>query len=361
MPPVNIKFLTGAPAVDTLDWDDQDLLTSFTTPALRFLNGTHDPVIPPPEAASSWRFVPLNGKPFGAPLLRIPPAHDTNSSIDHSHQDFFEHSFAVHADLQSSQLAPQLSGQCDDESTFITESSIVSTPPDDSALLTGLDSVIPATRSPDAPHHRHFMGPVSTIQAIPNADFLNRLQPQTMTVNLVVGVISAATVRPVKVRRGNYDMEIIELLVGDETKAGFSVSSWHVPLESQQKGEDASRKTLLALRPCDIILLERLALCSFKDQVFGQCLNKRSTKSLTVLSTLLKADQIRGLPKQDIYPNLSPSVTSKVRRVQDWVTSFIGPAKIPLTRSHKSQDVAKVPNGTETIENPDEYLPPDSQ
>lgn len=357
MAPARIKFLTGAPTLDALDWSDQNLLTSFTPHTLRFLSsGSHQPVEPSlPD--SNWRVIPLNNQSFCASPSLTSAARKTKRPIDGHHQDFLDHSFAVLADLQSSQLAPQLSGQFDEESTFITESSVLSTAPDDSTFLTGEVSIIPTTYSPTLRQARRFAGPVLSIQAIPNADYLNHLQPQTMTVNLIVGVISSPTVRTVKVRRGNYDMEIIEFLVGDDTKAGFSISSWHTPPESQQKGEDVLRKTLLALRPCDIILVERLALCSFRALVFGQCLNKRFTKSLTVLSTLVRVREDRNSsPDRDQYPGLSPGVLSKVKRVKDWVTSFIGPTGMP-----RAVLPPKVLDSTETSRHEDEYLPPDSQ
>jgi hypothetical protein len=180
-----------------------------------------------------------------------------------------------------------------------------------------------------------------------------------MTVNLLVGIISIAPARTVTTRKGGHDMDIIELTVGDETKAGFTISSWHQAQDSQHrhKVEDKSRTVLSSLRPQDVVLIERVALSSFRNAVFGQSLNRRATKNTTAFTVLHKANDFRAdSAQQSTFPL---AVEHKLERVRDWVSSFVGPSVKRKAQSEPLPLAASKKKGKSTLV--EEFLPADSQ
>jgi hypothetical protein len=203
------------------------------------------------------------------------------------------------------------------------------------------------------------VGPLMSVKAVPTADYLQRIQPQTMTVNLLVGIINVGPARTVTTRKGGHDMDIIELIVGDETKAGFTISSWHRAQDSQQrhKVKDQSREILSSLRPQDIVLIERVALSSFRNAVFGQSLNRRATMNTTAFTVLHKAHTLR--PDGDEQTSFPRAVESKLERVQDWVSSFIGPSAKRKAQSEPLPQAGLKKKARSTLI--EEFLPADSQ
>lgn len=341
-------FLGGAPEAHSLDWSEHALVQTFSPAVKRFLDGeqgSSSSILNVTQANANWRLLSTGSNVFYQSQKQN---NRPNISPIDCDGDFLEHSFAVHAHVQSSQLAPHSSVDEDETeiSTFVTENSdftfldrSTTLPPDASFLETSEPSPI-ATCLP-----YRFTGAVLNIKAIPSAGHLTRLQPQTMTVNLIAGVISVAPTRAVRVRRGDYDMDIIEITLGDETKAGFCISSWHTPVDLQRADQDALRETLSKLQPGDIVLVERVALSSFRDQVFGQSLNRRVSKNSTKINVVWRSGEVS--PREEEM--LSPQVAGKLRRVQDWVTGFIGPAKRATHGLHKK------------LVEDEERLPPDSQ
>lgn len=163
-----------------------------------------------------------------------------------------------------------------------------------------------------------------------------------MTINLLVGVISLAPARTVQLKKSNAQMDITELIVGDETRAGFTISFWLVPEDSQHRPADDLRETLRALRAGDVLLLQNVALSCFRGSVYGQSLSKRITRN----STLLTPMDDRAASR--LQSNLRP----KLERVQDWVGDFVGVArKVASFENNDERQAAR------TID----ALPPDTQ
>ena len=364
-------FLAGAPAASDLRWSEQHLVSGHTQSTIRYLSLEHDSPGPLSTAARScWRAVPMaNGPFYQSPHMRKQLAQgdasfsnnrtfhkpDGNSSHDN---EFLEHSFAMHADVQSSQIAPQSSL---DESTFVTE---LSTLLEDATSLPNGSSVdesnnVLTSSVPSALRDQiRLPSSITNIRMIPSASHLEQIRPQTMTVNLVAGVISVAPTRTVKVRRGDYYKDIIEVILGDETRAGFAMSSWHDPVESQQDC-DKLRNTLQSLRPGDIVCVERLALSSFRGQVFGQSLNRKSARNATSLTVLCRAESLRTL--DDSMSSVLPlSLAPKVQKVKDWVASFVGPAKRRRGSDHVP-DPLRPRKYSKPTHDAEKYLPPDTQ
>jgi hypothetical protein len=373
-----LKFLTGAPTPTALNWSEEGLLKTFSSALQRHLNYAHSAPPPPPtptptQPVARWRSIPLTtNKTFHeTSLLREEEQPHANISakprqINHlkaDHDDFLDHSFALEANLQSSQIASHHHSLEDDdpeEATFMTDDSIYSTNNDD--FETTFISTAGATKQDSGPQSAissyRPVGPIMSIKAVPTAEYLQRIQPQTMTVNLLVGIISVGPARTVTTRNG-HDMDIIELTVGDETKAGFTISSWHRAQDSHQrhKVEDQSRSILSSLRPQDVVLIERVALSSFRNAVFGQSLNRRATKNTTAFTILHKAHSLRSDGSQQTsFPR---AVDNKLERVCDWVSSFIGPsAKRKAQSEPLPQAGSKKKARSNLIE---EFLPADSQ
>jgi len=74
-------------------------------------------------------------------------------------------------------------------------------------------------------------------------------------------------------------MEILDLLLGDETRAGFSVSFWLPPADSQnsragQAENEDLRNTLQSARAGDVVLLRSVALNIWRKAVYGQSLGR---------------------------------------------------------------------------------------
>lgn len=370
-----VKFLTGAPIATALDWSDEGLLNTFSSALQRHLN--HANSAPPPptpvptQPVAKWRSIPLAvNKTFHESPVLARTLLQTNksalprqiTSLQEDHDEFLNHSFAFEANLQSSQIASHHHSPEDDpeEATFMTDDSIYSTVLDDydttvmSTQHSFREDSGPRSGAPYRP-----VGPIMSIKAVPTAEYLLRIQPQTMTVNLLVGIISIAPARTVTMRKGGHDMDIIEITVGDETKAGFTISSWHEAQDSQQrhKIEDKSRAVLSSLRPQDVVLIERVALSSFRNAVFGQSLNRRATKNTTAFTVLHKAHDFRtDSAQQSTFPL---AVEHKLERVRDWVTSFVGPSAKRKAQSEPLPQTGSKKKGKSTIV--EEFLPADSQ
>lgn len=262
---------------------------------------------------------------------------------------FLDHSIAFHEDLQSSQLAPP---EPMEETTFISSMSFDSNLTDASnfASEASLLSGTPDGSSPQQPVT--FSGAITELKRIPNADHIHRIQPQTITVNLLIGVISISPSRAVKLRRSNRSMDIIEVLAGDETRGGFSISFWLASADSQHKPADDLREDLKALRSGDVVLLQGIALSEFRGSVFGQSLSRRISKNSTIISILHRSGSGGG-PVTDGRP---VSFAAKLKRVQDWVTSFVGPTR----KRHAAGGGCIVAHGGKRGRTEDPSLPPES-
>ena len=222
---------------------------------------------------------------------------------------FFEHSFAVHEDLPSSQVidfessasASFSAASWKSSSTFDYASSIEqSLPPR------------PIPRASD----------LTALVEIPNATYLLSITPQTMTVDLIVGIISMPQPRIIKTRRG-VDIDLIEMIVGDETKAGFGVNLWLPPISNVS--EDL-RKVAARLRPQDIILMRNVALSTFRGNVYGSSLRKDWTKlDLLYRNVVDRYDEQGAYNTRDLSDDESnDEQVRKVKRVRNWVLMFVG-------------------------------------
>ncbi|KAM0331553.1 hypothetical protein ACHAQA_003231 [Verticillium albo-atrum] len=315
MPPKTI-ILAGAPIASSLTWEPSTLLNDFTPPFTTFLNG--DPLPEEPTSSiASWRSLPLTRQRLETGLSQLHAYPDapafqpdanffttttsftTTSSADSQGlaSQFYDHSLAHHTALPSS--PPSAPAPAPDETTsFLTTST------------TSFASNPPAPPPQQTPH-------LSDLEDIPPAPSLLALHPQTVTINLIAGVIAAPPPRPVRTRYGK-TMLLLELLLADDTRAGFAVTFW---LADDAEG---AASPLRGLRRQDVVLLRDVALNVFRGKVYGQSLRRGRTKVSLLYRRKLEGDVDGGYYSEgDLRGGGHPQV-DKVRKVRDWMLRFVG-------------------------------------
>ncbi|KAB8300120.1 hypothetical protein EYC80_000350 [Monilinia laxa] len=368
-------FLAGAPTSSSLNWDESNLLNDFTEPFIQFLhlpqtspypnsarnNNTRSLLDSPSAPHPDWRQLPLERQYLTTGISQdhafqpIYAGHDLDffstttfisqsqsqslnddsylslnrdREVDESLSHFYEHSYAIHADIPSSQLAPHASStsitssdaDADADASFSTSDS---TSIDEShSLLPQSGALVENAQIPVAGH-------LTNLKDLPHAQYLTSIVPQTMTVNLIVGIISISEPRAIGTKRGG-DVSLVEILVGDETKSGFSINFW-----LSGKGKEEVRRSLEKLRVQDIVLVKNVALGSFNKKVHGQSLRKDMTKFWLLYREKIDRKDVGGCyGKRDVEGKESDAQLAKVRRVRSWVEGFVGVVK-PLRRGVK--------------------------
>lgn len=356
----NVLFLAGAPPADSLAWDENRLATDFRSPVRRFLgderiDSTHLALTAASYPLAKWRDVPLKYTKESTAMTAGPSPKEAAKFASfegdggYEHLNFLEYSLAVLQSLDSSQI-----GLPDDtaleESTFVTGGSFGTFLSTDPSLNTSSDSLASYSSANLGQQFVNFSGQVTDLKRIPNAHHLKAIHPQTMTVNVLASVISIQPTRTVRLRKRNGDMDIVEVLLGDETKAGFTTTFWLTPMDTQVGRPPASnarqnglREILDNLRSGDILLLTHIALAEFNSNVFGQSLSRRITRNNTTVTVV--SDGITGLS----FPLLA-----KLKRVREWAENFVGQGK----KRAASPDALK---GQDKKQRPGTVLPPDTQ
>ncbi|KAK5958568.1 hypothetical protein OHC33_000411 [Knufia fluminis] len=247
--------------------------------------------------------------------------------------DFYDHSFSIHEAIPSSQIDSQ---QSVTPGTPIYESSEEMFP-DQPGTPGGIIRTSSQRRLSQAPRPKTLMN----LNDVPGANYLDSIHPQTKTMNLIVGIISIAPSRIVttgaKYGRPR-QVELVELLVGDETKTGFSITMWlpremHVNWKdgAQEKPEGSRstlRRSLKAVQPRDVVLIQNVALSSFRGKVHGQSLRGDVTKIDTLFRKKTGDEEQAGcytVQNLRMATGKDPQIL-KVKRVRDWMVDFVGEA-----------------------------------
>jgi len=339
-------LFTGAPDPDRLEWDEKTLLNDFTIGASKTITGRDNQV---PQPTASWQ-APV-WRSITTPPERAIPDHalpqtqffSFNAQMPDldiaTKQDFLEHSIALLDGLVSSQIAP---ADIDDTSllnttttfSFASETSILSS---ESQI-----SLSPGTNGLPVPSNL----PITDVGQIPTASHILSIAPQTVTLNILCAVISISQPRTVTVRRRQSTMEILDLIVGDETRAGFSVSFWLPPTDSQGsrvgKSENGDlRATLQSARAGDVVLIRNVALSVWRKAVYGQSLGRRWARNCTRIERI----EDGAVHKGTVLPF---GFVGKLARVRGWRDEFVG--------RRTARKVTK--SGKRKFE---EELPPDTQ
>ncbi|KAK4985794.1 hypothetical protein LTR66_008064 [Elasticomyces elasticus] len=378
--PQLIVILAGAPTSPSLSWTEEGLLNTFVTTLRRYLDPdssarTQTPTPSKTAQAPSWRSLlstietPCGGKESLMPMtefvkLRVTQHGDEDEPSGFGN-NFLGFSYAVYDELQSSQIASSdtVSQATPDHTMYTTTISFNTTFTDDShpAGTPQPPCTVKTLRLNVLSDRNVFHGQVTDLRRLPDSNYLRHIHPQTMTVNLIVGIISLAPTRTVTVRRGSFQIDIIEVLVGDATSAGFSISFWLPPENRQQRDESQLRKSLIGLRLQDVVLLQGIALSSYCGRVFGQSLNRKITKNSTCITLLGRAgveDEI-DVSLTDTGQQLGPlMLREKAEKTSAWVSRFVGPgAGTKLGRERHGHAEMTV----ETMAREARELPPDTQ
>lgn len=411
-----ILILTGAPESRRLNWADSELLATFQSSIAQFAL-----LQPPPTSSSSsqllnvpqekdhhaeksvldlavWRSLPLHRTHIHTGFSqqhdlqfvgRFPSSADFLTTADISFQaassqdastqeeseeasrlltELYEHSLAVHDDLASSQLLPHVSqghASVDETTSFDADDSLASRDDDDdddTSLLTKEGSynttVLPKTPlKPAWGLCSAAAQRLTDLQDIPSAKVLVGLMPQTVTVNLIVCIISIAAPRIVETRYG-HTSTLVEVLVGDDTKSGFSVTFWLSGETGNTANNDKTGNgygVLAGLRPQDIVLMQNVALNVFRNKVYGGSLRRDITKVHLLFRGRLVGEEDMGgyYSRADLAARRTRvgqlqqnSQLEKTKKVREWVLDFVGGGS-PVAASHVGKGSKRKRKGKE--------------
>ncbi|KAK2734817.1 hypothetical protein FQN55_002512 [Onygenales sp. PD_40] len=369
--PAQIITLTGAPRPSTLRWDDSELLDDCwfcrlrtTSPNFSTADSVRWRVIPPREDAYSFpedeeEEEEGNNGGYGDADFFALGAIERYSGVQATmDMEFYDHSFAAHEGNST-----VLSGM----ESYYTESSELETTLEETSMIS-----LGQQSATDDENNQHalppaIMGQLSDIKDIPNATYLRSIAPRMIPLNLIVAIITIHRRRRVRTRWGN-EMDIVEVVVGDETKSGFGITCW-LSVDMKDKEPDLQSRggalqqgqlneSVGGLRPRDIVLFRSVALNTFRGQVYGQSVKDNRTKIDLLHRTPVDLNDSEGLftarmladQAHDAHPQLV-----KVRRVRNWILNFIS----PQTYGNVEQPSSLMLNrpGPQAVP----FLPPDTQ
>ncbi|KAI0434235.1 hypothetical protein F5Y09DRAFT_296966 [Xylaria sp. FL1042] len=353
--PRKIMIFAGAPEEHTLNWAESNLLNHFLDPIASFSHLEASPesclretsFLSTPDMAV-WRSMPLHRERLptgfsqthalahvyqGSPgfFTTLSRSFNTASNLSEDALDqqiidqFYDHSLAIHGDIPSSQL-PSTSFATEESSFDITDdvTEEISTQVDDDTTESR------GFREGTVTH-------LSDLEDLPDAKYLLSILPQTMTVNLIVGIISIAEPRTVRTRWGA-TKSLVELLVADETKSGFSVTFW-------MSSEPSETNALVrSLRRQDIVLLRNVALSVFMSKVHGHSLRKGHTKIDLLHRRRVDNGDIGGIYNmRDVSSTRrAPPQLAKTRKVWEWLLHFVGGGETNLgKRKYKGKQIRR--------------------
>ena len=366
-----IIFFTGSPLASTLTWSEPAL----SSPLLACFKGNSEvrlnEVLRPTaeNVAPQWRTLPLERRHLPTGLTQPSYAEglgyeqyfeaDDGSSLvatelalpslvgrDETHEDvshFYEHSFAIHQETDLCTSRGLTSNDSSLENTFDTalESDIIDA--DDDPQI----AVVKA---------RLNRSNMSDLRDVPDARHLRSVSPQTVTIDLIVGVISISQPKLILTRRIQH-VELVELIVGDETRAGFAINIWldvQKPDDKKRVGMNAEESGLraqtLRLRPRDIIFARNVALGSFMNKVSGQSLRKGVTTIDLVCRNKIDASDERGVFRsRDIdVESMSNAKMARIKKTRDWVANFVGERpRLLHGRGRMENSVISLPEDTQ--------------
>lgn len=379
-----VLFLTGAPLLNSLTWEEDKLCAALQPCFLDSSEHHCQTLAGAATVGPAWRSLPFMQPHLPTGLTQLDNdgwasgvqeegENETSflsttdlsfvsatSNVDRNQgswasevndeellSQYYEHSFALHEDLPSSQILGSASAIADE--SFATEADDLSV-----ALTDDSDH----DTDDQLARSKLMSSQLSHLKDLPNAAYLYSIIPQTMTVDLVVGIISISQPRTVKTRRGGREVELVEILVGDDSRAGFGINMWLSPAEEKSNAEprnDHLRNQTLQLRPRDVVLARQVALCSFRGKVYGQSL-RRGMTSLTLLyrNVVDKNDRRGAFRAKDFRgEGVRHCQMTKVQKVKDWVLQFVGsnagPAPLTKTstsRFRKQAQLEPLPNDT---------------
>lgn len=245
--------------------------------------------------------------------------------------DYLEHSFAIHTSTAHKDADVRT------ESDAGTESSALPSSP------------LQRPRTGQGRRLLPFQIKPTPLAALSTADQIRRANPATITAHLVVGLISIQEPRRLQVRRTGRAVDLVEVVVGDETGAGFVISLWLDVDDNESQSKSPAkgdlRDELRDVRTGDVLLMQNVALAVFRNRVHGQSLGRgrtgwkgrtsvrllwrggggggefvRRMKSRDAGHVIHEADDIADVDVQGGAPS---ALQQRMRIVRDWVLRFV--------------------------------------
>ncbi|KFY17287.1 hypothetical protein V492_00776 [Pseudogymnoascus sp. VKM F-4246] len=390
----NVLVFAGAPMPSSLNWDSDTLIENFLPPIIRFAGLSNDEQPSPVPIASHehvrWRSLRAATEPLVYSQLHAvaSPGEGIGNAAGQMTTDSALSSFGTDGSLSSAQQVdaqpPTTEFTEDATSQFyedslaeyenLPSSAIPAPGPEDEISRPDAEAGTTASNATSFSTSLGFSfnshstalskggnlpipdgGRINDLGYTPNSKYLHSIQPQTMTVNIIVGIISISPPRSIQTRGGSA-VEIVELLVGDETRSGFGINCW-LPLNVVSRpvgGHPDLRTSLSGLRPQDIILVRNVALSSFRGKVYGQSLRREVTKvDLLFRNRIDREDEGGCYSSRDLGNTIGndthPQV-AKTIRVREWVLRFVGHGAGAMRRTDEGK-----------VEVVNEQLPPDTQ
>ncbi|KAK0261136.1 hypothetical protein LTS09_004399 [Friedmanniomyces endolithicus] len=184
--PSHVILLAGVPEATDLDWDETDLLASLNTPVKR-TTAQHGPSIQSPPTAK-WRAISMRNPAHDATVpapadlpqtqFRSLGNNNDNAIASQERLDFLQHSLALLANLDSSQIAAP-----EDTTAFASTPSFATATTGISFLTTNDSFSYPAT-PPTKSASMQLKADITDLARIPSADHITRIQPQTITLSI---------------------------------------------------------------------------------------------------------------------------------------------------------------------------------
>ena len=374
--------LAGAPEPGKLDWSEKSLSAAPVThlenisqttnstirPSWRQLNTeklSMRPILPkldigrrPPTESDTQAtefftpsdFIaqesPLTGSDVSAEESRSNPSGTSVESSPEALSDFYDHSFAIHEAIPSSEL-----------------SQITEAPPQTPIYESSQDMVTPSTPGiiRTASQRRLSQAPrpnfVTDLSRVPNSTYLDSIQPQTMTVNLIVGILAISPPRRVttgKAYNRPRQVELVELTLGDDSRTGFNVTLWMPPnmhvgwrdaadqTANQTGARSNLRRAVKEIRPRDVIMLQHVALSSYRGKVHGQSLKGDVTKLDLLYRKRVDDDDLQGCYTISNLRSPTDPQLKKVKAVKDWLVEFVGDADGGRARTKKGKKMGRL-------------------
>lgn len=371
-----VIFLTGAPLSRSLLWDDECLSSSLQDAFLESARSSH--YIPlSTNRGPAWRCLSTEQIGVHARLTSPISAHDSDEESDCERDTtpflnttrLSQVSAGSFTDLSQSTLSSQLSEEEEPDSQFYEESYAIHEEVSSSVVMghgSSIDTSFGGSfddtcNSLDFDPSRDAKANVvrtklttslpRNLNNLPNAAYLQSITPQTVTVNIVAGIISILPPREITTRRGGRTVYLVEVLVGDDTRAGFAINVWLNDLPNIDRATTTTTTTITTtasdpdlatvvthLRPRDIILIRNAALSSFQGKVYGQSLRKgMTTIDLLHRNMVDSTDTCGAYSAQELRETSSTeSPVLKLKRVKQWVMDFVGTtAHIPPKQRSK--------------------------
>ena len=260
-------------------------------------------------------------------------------SANEALSDYYDHSFTIYEAIPSTQATDT----SHTPGTPTYESASLEVPSDSAYDSSGSGRGIIRTSSQRRLSKAPKPSLLTSLADIPNANYLRGIEPQTKTVNLIVGVLSISPTRKVTTGKAYgkpRQVELVDLLVGDETKTNFSITMWlprelHVLWRDKQASNSPShspadacrselRRKLKSLRPRDVIVLQNVALTTYKGKVAGASLKGEVTKVEILFRRKIGDEEDVGCYSVSNLRNPIDPQIKKVKAVRDWLLEFVG-------------------------------------